>query len=414
LREAALRLRSHYAFVIVGLAFLIQAVFWGSYRSFGLFFNPLMAEFGWSREEVAGAASLGFLIVGSMNLPAGTLVDRRGPRITLVAGGFCFGLGYLLMSGIQGLWQVYVFYAVMALGMGVSDVVSLSTLARWFARKRGLVTGLAKIGTGSGMMAMPLVAGYIIEHYGWRTAYLFLGVFALATLITMAQFLRRDPATMGLKPHGGDDRQHISGVEDGTPFRQALQQRPFWTLFMMYVLVNTCAETVMVHTVPHAGDMGITETAAAGILSFIGAGSIVARVLAGLMLDRIGSKHSLMLCFVPLITSLVWLQFASSLWTLYVFAGLYGLSHGSFFTLQAPVVAQLFGTRSHGTLFGVLMVGSGIGGALGPILTGRACDILGSYHIPFLALIAVAVTALLLISSLTRTPYEKGLSRHAV
>lgn len=412
--EGASRPRFHYSLVIAALGFLIQAVFWGSYRSFGLFFNPLTIEFGWTREEVAGAASLGFLIMGLMNLPAGTLVDRRGPRIVLVAGGFCFGLGYLLMSGVHGLWQVYVFYIIMAVGMSVSDVVSLSTIARWFARKRGTVTGLAKIGTGIGMMTMPLVTGYLIEHHGWRTAYLFLGVFAMVTLITMAQFLRRDPAQMGLRPYGGEKHEITApGVEEGTPFRQALRQRPFWTLFLMYVLIVTCAETVMVHTVPHAGDMGITATSAAGILSLLGAGSIAARVLVGVLLDRIGSRRSLMLCFVPLISSLAWLQFADSLWMLYVFAALYGLSHGAFFTLQAPVVAQLFGTRSHGALFGVIMAGGGIGGAIGPVLTGRAYDTLGSYQLPFLVILAMAVAALLLISSLTRTPYERGVRRHS-
>jgi MFS family permease len=405
------RPRFFYGYVIAALGFLIQAVFWGSYRSFGLFFNPLISEFAWSREEVAGAASMGFLIVGLMNLPSGATVDRYGPRITLVAGGFCFGLGYLLMSGVQGLWQVYVFYAVMAVGMSVSDVVSLSTIARWFVKKRGTVTGLAKIGTGIGMMTMPLITGYIIENHGWRSAYMFLGGFAILALIVMAQFMRRDPAAMRMQPYGGDARSAAGQrSEEGTSFHQVLRLRPFWTLFAMYVLIVTCAETVMVHTVPHAVDLGIASTAAAGILSIIGATSIAARVITGILLDKVGSRRALMLCFVPLICALIWLQFADSLWMLYGFAALYGLSHGGFFTLQAPVVAQLFGTRSHGAIFGVIMAGSGVGGALGPVLTGRAYDVVGSYQIPFLAIIGMAVIALLLISSLTGTPFEREMA----
>jgi MFS family permease len=408
------RPRFFYGYVIAALGFLIQAVFWGSYRSFGLFFNPLINEFAWTREEVAGAASMGFLIVGLMNLPSGATVDRYGPRITLVAGGFCFGLGYLLMSGVQGLWQVYVFYAIMAVGMSVSDVVSLSTIARWFVKKRGTVTGLAKIGTGIGMMTMPLITGYIIENHGWRSAYMFLGGFAILALIVMAQFMRRDPATMRMQPYGADARSAAGQrSEEGTSFRQVLRLRPFWTLFAMYVLIVTCAETVMVHTVPHAVDLGIASTAAAGILSIIGATSIAARVITGILLDKVGSRRALMLCFVPLICALIWLQFADSLWMLYGFAALYGLSHGGFFTLQAPVVAQLFGTRSHGAIFGVIMAGSGVGGALGPVLTGRAYDVVGSYQVPFLVIIGIAVIALLLISSLNRTPFEREMAARA-
>ena len=358
---------------------------------------------------------MGWLIVGLMNLPSGALVDRHGPRLILVGGGFCFGLGYLLMSGVHGLWQVYLFYVILAVGMSTVDVVTLSTIARWFVKKRGTVTGLAKIGTGIGMMAMPLVAGFFIENHGWRSAYLFLGGFAMVTLIVMAQFMRRDPAVMGMRPYGGDARSVVGQrIEEGTSFRHATRLRPFWTLFIMYVLIVTCAETVMVHTVPHAMDMGISPTAAAGILSILGASSIAARVLVGVLLDRLGSRRSLMFCFIPLISSLVWLQFADSLWMLYVFAGLYGLSHGGFFTLQAPVIAQLFGTRSHGAIFGVVMAGGGIGGALGPVLTGRAYDVLGSYNLPFLAIIGMAVVALLLISSLARTPYEAEAQRRAV
>lgn len=401
------RPRFFYGYVIAILAFLIQAVFWGTYRSFGLFFNPLVAEFGWSREMVAGAASMGWLVVGLMNLPSGAMVDRFGPRLVLIIGGFCFGLGYILMSGVQGLWQIYVFYIIMAIGMSVSDVVPLSTIARWFVKKRGTITGVAKIGTGIGMMTVPLLASHFIEGFGWRTAYLVLGALAMVALIAMAQFLKRDPSKMGLRAQGapppGATQSHR---EEGTPFRQAIRLRPFWTLFTMYVLIIACAEIVMIHTVPHAVDLGVSSTAAAGILSLLGAGSIAARVIVGIVLDKLGSRRALQLCFIPLLSAFILLQFADSLWMLYIFAALYGLSHGGFFTLIAPVVAQLFGTVSHGAIFGIIMAGGGITGMLGPILTGRAYDIMGSYQLPFQIIVGVAVVSLILISSLTRTPYE--------
>jgi MFS family permease len=228
----------------------------------------------------------------------------------------------------------------------------------------------------------------------------------------MAQFIKRDPSTMGLRPYGQDAAATMQWRhEEGTALRHALRLRPFWTLFLMYVLVIALAETVMIHTVPHAVDLGISSTAAAGILSIIGGASIAARVIIGIVLDRLGSRHALMLCFAPLIAALVWLQFADTLWMLYVFAALYGLSHGGFFTLLAPVVAQLFGTVSHGAIFGIIMAGGGITGAIAPVLTGRAYDMLGSYHWPFLIIIGMAVAGLLLVSSLTRTPFEREIEQ---
>ena len=175
---------------------------------------PLAGEFGWSREEVAGAASMGWLIVGLMNLPAGAMVDRFGPRRTLIIGGLLFGLGYMLMSGLQGLWQIYLFYVILAVGMSAADVVPLSTVARWFIKGRGTITGLAKIGAGVGMMTTPLVASYFIEAHGWRTAYMALGGIAVVALLIIAQFIRRDPSTMGLVAYGADSRsQLLAGLD---------------------------------------------------------------------------------------------------------------------------------------------------------------------------------------------------------
>ena len=399
--------RIYYGIVIAALGFLIQAIFWGTYRSFGLFFNPLLNEFGWTRAELAGAASAGWLIVGLMNFPAGAAVDRFGPRITLTICGSLFGLGYVLMSGVHGLWQVYVFYIIMAVGMSAADVVPLSTIARWFVQKRGTITGIAKVGTGIGMMAIPLVASRLIETEGWRTAYIILGGVAILALVIMAQLLRRDPAKMGLQAYGARATATTSKApEEGLSLKSAIRTRQFRTLCLVYVLVTTVAEVVMMHAVPHAIDLGITSTAAAGMLSLIGGTSIVARFTIGVLVDRLGSKKALLLCFIPQLSALVCLQFADSLSALYVFAVLYGLSHGGFFTLIAPIIAQLFGTLAHGALFGVIMAGNGVGGAIGPVLTGRAFDVLGSYRVPFVALIVMGVTAVLLVASLTKTDYQ--------
>jgi len=399
--------RIYYGFVIAALGFLIQAIFWGTYRSFGLFFNPLLNEFGWTRAELAGAASAGWLIVGLMNFPAGAAVDRFGPRITLTLCGTLFGLGYVLMSGVHGLWQVYVFYIIMAVGMSASDVVPLSTIARWFAQKRGTITGIAKVGTGIGMMAIPLAASRLIETEGWRTSYVILGGVAIVALVTMAQLLRRDPAKMGLRAYGARNGTSAStSHEEGLSLRSAIRTRQFRTLCVAYVLITTVAEVVMIHAVPHAIDLGITSTAAAGMLSLIGATSIAARAAIGVLVDRLGSKKALLLCFIPQLSALICLQFADSLSALYVFAVLYGLSHGGFFTLIAPIIAQLFGTVAHGSLFGVIMAGNGVGGAIGPVLTGRAFDVLGSYRVPFVGLVAMGLTGVLLVASLTKTEYQ--------
>lgn len=91
---------------------------------------------------------------------------------------------------------------------------------------------------------------------------------------------------------------------------------------------------------------------------------------------------------------------------LYGFAVLYGLSHGGFFTLISPMLAQLFGTVSHGAIFGIILASAAVGGAIGPVMAGRIFDVTGSYGTPFLIISALSVTALMLVLSLTKTSYE--------
>jgi len=398
-----------YGYVVVGLGFLIQGIFWGIYRTFGIFFNPLIAEFGWSRAAVSSAASATWLLFGFGSILIGALTDRFSPRLTLSVCGFLFGLGYLLMSGLDSIWQLYLFYGlIVAIGFSASDVVPLSTIARWFAKKRGTATGLCKIGTGLGMTVIPLLASRLIGTYGWRSSYAVLGAAAMVALVSLAQFLKRDPSQLGQTPYGEGTGTipDASAVEGGLPLQEAIRTRQFWTVCMAYLLLAFISETVMIHSVPHAVDLGISATKAATMLAIIGGASIASRSVIGIVSDRLGIKRAMAMCFVPLMSGLLCLQLAEGLWMLYAFAALYGLSHGGFFTLISPTLAQLFGTVSHGAIFGIILASAAVGGAIGPVMAGRIFDVTGSYSTPFLIISALSVAALMLILSLTKTSYE--------
>ena len=153
----------YYGYVIAAVCFGIQAIGVGTYVAYGVFFNPLISEFGWSRAAISGASSLAFFFMGLFGILVGRLNDRIGPRIVMVVTGFLFGLGHLLMSRIDAVWQLYLVYSVI-IGIGLSsvDVIALSTTARWFIKKRGIMTGIVKIGTGAGQFIMPLTSSILI------------------------------------------------------------------------------------------------------------------------------------------------------------------------------------------------------------------------------------------------------------
>ena len=392
-----------YGYVVVAVCFSIQVIAWGLINTFGVFFKPLITEFGWSRATISGAISLAFLLIGLVGVIAGVLNDRLGPRSVMVACGFFFGLGYVLLSQVNAIWQLYLFYGVLVgIGGCATDVVLLSTIARWFAKRRGVMSGVTKVGTGVGIFIMPLVETKLILAYGWRAAFFILGALALALIVSVAQLLRRDPSQKGLLPNGGESATNGSSdlAEEGLSLREVIYMRQFWTICAIYFTIVSFAMTILIHIVPHTIDLGISVTNAAGVLSTIGAVSIVARVVMGTAGDRIGNKHAMIICFLILVGALLWLQMAKELWMLYLFGAVYGFSHGGFFALISPTVAGLFGIRSHGTIFGIVSFSGTVGGAISPLLVAYIFDINHSYRLGFLLLIMLSIIGLMLTASL--------------
>jgi MFS family permease len=301
-------------------------------------------------------------------------------------------------------WDLYLLYGVLVgIGFSTHDVITLSTVARWFVRRRGIMSGLVKVGTGTGQLVVPLIATVFIAAYGWRKAYLIIGVALLMTLLAAAQALRRDPEGMGLLPDGGGHQgpDVTNGQEaHSLTLSAAARKGPFWIICVAEFAIFFCLLTIIIHIVPHATDLALHPVAAAGVLATIGGVSMLGRIVMGVANDRLGGKRSLILCFVILICGLLWLQVAREAWMLFLFAAVYGFAHGGFFTVMSPTVAEFFGTGSHGLIFGIVLFSGTIGGAFGPIIAGTAFDLTGSYRMVFLMLAGLAALGLALITLL--------------
>jgi MFS family permease len=152
----------------------------------------------------------------------------------------------------------------------------------------------------------------------------------------------------------------------------------------------------MVHVAPHGVDTGLSVGQAAGIVSAIGGVSILGRLTMGAAGDRMGTRRAVIICFVVLLTALSWLQFAGETWMLYVFAPVYGFAHGGFFAILSPLVAEMFGIRSHASNLGMLFFIGMTGGAIGPIITGRLYDATQTYHIAFMVMLAAGAAGFVL------------------
>jgi MFS family permease len=389
-----------YSYVIVAACFSIQAIGVGTYISYGVFFNQLSSEFGWSRATISGASSAAFFLMGLLGIFVGRINDRIGPRKVMTVTSSFFGLGLLLMSRLDAVWQLYLFYGVIfGIGLSSIDVIALSTTARWFVKKRGVMTGIVKVGTGMGQLMIPLAASMLIKSYGWRTSYLIIGVAGFLLLVSITQLLRRDPSQMGLllnyEKKMSMDNPGLIRV--GLSLHEAVHTRQFWMICAVNLVIVFCLMIIMVHIVPYARDIEVSALRAASVLSTIGGVSMIGRFITGIAIDRIGSKRVIIVCFILLMVELLWLQMANDLWMLYLFAVFYGITHGGFFTAISPIVAEFFGISAHGVLFGIVAFSGTIGGAIGPFVAGYIFDITAGYSLAFWLATLVSTLGLMLI-----------------
>ena len=156
--------------VVIG-ACVTQFTVIGSLFSFGLLFKTFEVEFGWSRTVLSSCSAVAFLVMGVLAIAAGRLSDKYGPKRVLAVSGLLFGLGYALISQVTQPWHLFVIFAVsIGLGMSTHDVVTLSTIARWFEGRRGVMTGVVKVGTAVGQVVLPPVMALLIVLLGWQMA----------------------------------------------------------------------------------------------------------------------------------------------------------------------------------------------------------------------------------------------------
>ena len=382
-----------------------MAVAMGALFSYGVFFKALLTEFGWTRGITAGAYSLNVVLQGILGIVAGRLSDKLGPRILITGGGLIAGLGYLLMFQISAIWHLYLLFGVTAgIGFGAIYVPTISTVARWFIKRRGLMTGIVVSGIGAGVVIMPPLVTQFISVYGWRISYLFVGTIVLVVVVTAAQFLKSDPSQLGQFPDGEREvrQEGLTSEVRGFSLQEAIHNKQFWMLFAIFFGVGISLDSIYVHIIPHATDLGFSAKTAAWILSIIGGLSIAGRIGIGIIGDRTSIKLALIITLTILSIALFWLLGVKGLWMLYIFTIVFGLSYGGVMVLISPLTADLFGLSSHGAIFGTVLFAFTIGAAIGPLSAGRAYDITGGYQLAFLMFAVLSVISLILAFLLKR------------
>lgn len=367
---------------VVAGAFSVLCVGFGIAYCFSAFFLPLQAEFGARRGDI----SLVFAIAGglyfSLGLPSGALADRIGPRWVVAGGMALVALGAFAASQATALWQVYVGYGGgVGVGIGLAYVPAVAAVQRWFMQQRGLATGIAVAGIGVGTIVAPLLAQLLIDALGWRAAYFWLGVLALASAGFAALTVLRSPEFYGQHPDGDAGAATAAGATSGSgqTLIEAARTLPFWLLFAACAANAFGLFIPYVHLVPYARDAGLSEAYGVALIGLLGIGSTVGRFAFAGVAHRVGRQRAYAAMFVGTgATQLLWAA-TTDVWLLAVFATLFGAFYGGFVAMAPSVIADYFGTRALGAILGAQYASVSAGALLGPTAAGFVFDFLGSY-----------------------------------
>ncbi len=384
-------------------AFITTAVTFGVWFSFAIFFVALLEDFAWSRAEASLAFSIGNLLQALLAPVVGVLTDRMGARRVVSTGLALIALALAGCSQVQTLWHFLVLF-----GLGVGSGVALAgpvshsaLLADWFTRQRGAIIGFAFAGMGIGIQLVGPLAQYLILLIGWRQSFMALALGIAAYTVFVAFTLRNHPNLVGLEPYGASEPASSQTTRSQNPpkpqhlwtVREALRTREFWALSMAQVLIPVGIFPISVHQVAYLVDAGFSKVLAAAILGHMGFMSACGRVVFGALSDRLGRFGGVtlsVLCSQIGIVVLLGINGTAVTWPLYLYAFFFGLGYGARGPIISAITADLFPSRHFGAIFGLMSIGHGIGGALGPWYSGYVYDHLGAYTPAFVvALLAL-------------------------
>jgi len=381
-----------YGWVVVFACFLATLTLGETFWCFNVFFEPLEDEFAWSR-AVTGSAYTCFLIGHAISLIiGGRLGDRFSPRPILLATAVIAGTAIALCSQTHSVNQLRLFLFIAGLGAGPMWSVSTSTIVRWFSGHKRASLALAVTTTGVGVGAIifaPLIR-YFISTYGWRDAFLYVGIIMSVIVLASALLVRPAPQT-----RAGPDSPPGAKATDSAPAHRRRPRRaviaPFLTVTFIITVAIFSFQAVNVHLAIHATDVGISSTAAAFAVGLMGGFSIPGRLISSFISNAVGWRRTLALAVFGMALSLPWLLLLDAAWMLYVFAFCYGVCHGIRVPAQIGILAQAFGVSSLGQLVGISTAVGQLFGATAPYAMGFIYDRTGSYSTGFYILIAMLV-----------------------
>jgi OFA family oxalate/formate antiporter-like MFS transporter len=399
---------------VIAIAGVFLQIALGAVYAWSVFRVPLAKQFGWSISEVTLTFTISIFVLGVAAFFGGLWLNRKGPRVVALTGGVLYGLGVFLASFSHTLWWLYLSYGVIGgIGLGLSYIVPVAVLVKWFPDRRGLITGIAVGGFGAGAFITAPVATRLIESVGVLSTFAYLGVAYLIVTVVSGVFMQNPPG--GWKPQGWTPTATETSHRAGHDFTlsEALKTWQWWALWMLLFL-NTCAGiSIISQEAPLFQELtGVTAVVAASMVGLASIGNAVGRVFWAWVSDSITRRATFLVMFVSQILLFWFLPniTTASLMTIAAFVVL--MCYGGGFGTMPAFAADYFGPKNVGPIYGLMLTAWGFASAFGPLLIAHMRETAGSYRGALHVIAGImAISALLPILVRPPRPRETGINK---
>ncbi len=396
--------------VVWSFALLIVVIGTVFFFGFGTIFTPIIHDFGWSNAEVSLAFSLRSEVGGIAAPLIGLLIDRFGPRRSLIAGVLTAALGVFGMSFMQNLWQFYLAMFVIAVGVSAcGGPVGMVAAATWFNRRRAEAISYLTVGGGIAGLGVPVVA-WMVEVLGWRDCLQVLSGVIVVVGLFVATNIRSRPEGHPQPIDGDRATPEDTGASApprpmwGVPAREVMKSRAFLMLSGGQAAVAFGTTALIVHIIPFLEAQGTSKSAAAFVVTVYTLVSLVGRLGLGYLADRYDKRLIMVAACALIAVGMPLLAFTHTYGATVAVMVLIAPGFGGTIPVRPAILADYFGTRYFGTVNGAMVFVQTAGAFFGPWLVGWLVDVTGEYTLGWLACGAVCALAI----PLTLAAYAPG------
>ncbi len=373
-------MRNRWTIAIAGV--LLQVAL-GAVYAWSVFRAPLTKQFGWSISEVTLTFTISIFVLGIAAFVGGLWLNRVGPRVVALTGGFLYGLGVFLVSfSDHKLWWLYLTYGVIGgIGLGFSYIVPVAVLVKWFPDRRGLITGIAVGGFGAGALVTAPVATHLIQSVGVLQTFAYLGIAFLIITVAAGYFMQNPPE--GWRPKGWTPSSSQASQRSTRDYTlgEALRTWQWWALWLLLFLNTSAGISIISQESPLFQELGrVSAVAAASMVGVVSIGNALGRVFWAWASDSITRRATFVVMFLAQVVLFWTLPSISSAVVLTVVAFVILMCYGGGFGTMPAFAADYFGSKNVGPIYGLMLTAWGFASAFGPLLIAYMRQAEGTYR----------------------------------